>query len=453
MDVKAADARRDYKASRVMLREYEKLSDQYGRAISDTVAEGYALANRATLDALSPGERSEVERIGVPDFYASALDEIHAADLQCMLARIGAGLTEEELHDAQHLAGKATRRRRTLGKLGINTFAAPDDPNNPRLSKALEAWFAAKRQGHDAQKRHRVAVRRFIELHGDLHFRSITRPHFKEYITKLEDTADHRRIPASQRGGLADPGDDVPRISAPTIERHLTSMKALFNFGVSEGWATENVANALKAPPDKRPISERKRRNFTLEERHRLLDQAVNESGTDGDPAWLIRLAAYTGARLEELCQLQRKNVMRLDGVLCVEITDAGGKPIKNEGSWRTVPLHPAIAEDFYAWAQRAPDDDARIFSAFKPDKRGRFSHDVSGLMARLMDRAGLTDRRLVHHSWRHTLRRALSEALVDPDCRRAILGHAPKTPHDEYLPGLNLTTVAKELAKVPPLF
>lgn len=46
-----------------------------------------------------------------------------------------------------------------------------------------------------------------------------------------------------------------------------------------------------------------------------------------------------------------------------------------------------------------------------------------------------------------------MAPALVDPDCRRAILGHAPKDTHDEYLDGVNLTTVAKELAKVPPLF
>ena len=76
----------------------------------------------------------------------------------------------------------------------------------------------------------------------------------------------------------------------------------------------------------------------------------------------------------------------------------------------------------------------------------------LSGDFARLMDRAGLTDPRLVFHSLRHTLKREMSNARIDPDVRRIILGHAPKDAHDGY-DGHSLEAVAEEFARLPALF
>ena len=68
------------------------------------------------------------------------------------------------------------------------------------------------------------------------------------------------------------------------------------------------------------------------------------------------------------------------------------------------------------------------------------------------MDRAGLIDPRLVFHSLRHTLKREMSNARIDPDVRRIILGHAPKDAHDGYA-GHSLGAVAEEFARLPALF
>jgi integrase len=308
--------------------------------------------------------------------------------------------------------------------------------------------LAARKQGETAANRHRCAVRRFIELHGDVPVRAISRPMVASYLKRVADLADHRKVPAALRGGLADPNAGLPRVSAPTVERHLASMKALLHYCLEEDWVVTNVATGLRAPKDERPKASR-RRPFTREERAQLLARAIAECGEDGDLVWLIKLGAYTGCRLEELCQLARSNVRLVDGIWILEIDDLDGRHVKNEASVKQIPIHPAIRDAFVAWVERGRGE--RVFASFKME-RGRYSNRMSGQVGRLMDRAGLCDPRLVFHSFRHTLKREMSNARIDPDVRRAILGHAPKDAHDEYA-GPSLQAVAEEFARLPPLF
>src|SRR5205085_643883 len=139
-----------------------------------------------------------------------------------------------------------------------------DDPQNPRLATATELWFETKKQGDTATKRHRVAVRRFVELFGDIPVRDITRQMVRDYVDRISNLADHRKLPADQRGGLAD-AEGLPRVSAKTTERHLVSIKALLTFCTSQGWTSENVATGLSPPKDIRRKAS-KRRAFTREE-------------------------------------------------------------------------------------------------------------------------------------------------------------------------------------------
>ena len=156
------------------------------------------------------------------------------------------------------------------------------------------------------------------------------------------------------------------------------------------------------------------------------------------------------GARAEELAQLARHNVRQVDGVWIIEVDDLDGRNVKTVDSVKQVPLHPAIRDAFVAWVQASTKP--RVFASLRMDKHGRFVQHVSNQFARLMDRAGLSDPRLTLHSLRHTLKREMSNARLDPDVRRIILGHAPKDAHDRYA-GPSLAAVAEELARLPPLF
>jgi hypothetical protein len=155
----------------------------------------------------------------------------------------------------------------------------------------------------------------------------------------------------------------------------------------------------------------------------------------------------YAQYHRRALAQLGRSTVREIDGIWIVEIDDLEGRSLKTEP--KQVPLHPAIRDAFVAWVQAGKG--ARVFSSFVT-KGGRFANRVSGDFARLMDRAGLSDPRLVFHSFRHGLKREMSDAGLDPDVRRVVIGHAPRDAHDAYA-GHSLRAVAEELARMPPLF
>jgi integrase len=406
------------------------------------------IAAQQRLGALTLQELELVEEAGgLEQFVAGVRGSLHELDL------LDAPSDDEGLAEEQEVRRQVRLRRlkpslRMLSKLGVELIQVVD-PNNPRMTLAAEAWFKERKQGMSAQRRHRVAVRRFVELHGDMPVREVTRELVRSFAKAIEALPDHRRLPTKQRGGLTDPGEDVPRVSAKTVERHLTSIKALLAFTTDQGWTSANVAIGIRPPKDTRPHASR-RRPFTREERIRILAQATDEGGENGDMAWLIRLGAYTGARLEELASLPSCNVRKIDGVMCVEIDDLNGRSAKTLGSVRSIPLHPQIAEALITWIGDRQRE--RVFATFKCDSNGRYSNKVSGDFARLMDRAGLSDPRLTFHSLRHTLKRELSNAGVDPDVRRTILGHAAKDAHDSYA-SASLWAVSREMTKLPSLF
>ena len=297
------------------------------RAEMAAASEGAAKIKRAMiaaaeqrLDMLPADERAAVKKAGgLEAFFSKTTTATDLALESTVLALRSATGDDTDVAEAvQGVKVKRTRARHmTLDKLGL--MAEDDtieDPNNPRIKTAIEAWFKERKQREDAVKRHRVAIRRFAEIHGNIPVRDITRDMVRDYKTRIETLADQRGIPSKMRGGLADgdrDGQPLPRVSAPTVERHLISIKALLTFCIEQGWITVNVATGIRPPKDTRPKAN-KRRPFTSEERNKLLAQVIEEEGSDSDKAWFVRLCAYTGIRLQEGAQLARNNVRQLEG-------------------------------------------------------------------------------------------------------------------------------------------
>lgn len=412
------------------------------------------------LDTLPAEEREAVLELGgVEAFFNQVERDVYEVETGPVIATIarghgGIGAREADIRHAtfKAKASHVAKDQQTLERLGLlSRETIIEEPNNPRINTAMEKWLAERKQGPSASGRHKTAVRRFVAMHGNIPVGAVTKPMVRDYVKRIETLGDHRRLPSNERGDLSDPGADMPRIAAPTVDRHLVTIKALLKFCVEQDWLSVNVATGLRSPKDTRPKAA-KRRPFTRDERNQLMRYAigVDPDKGDGDMPWLIRLAAYTSCRAEELAQLARTNVRQVDGVWVIEVDDLDDRSVKNASSVKQVPLHPAIRDDFVTWVGKSTSP--RVFQSFKADRHGRYVNKVSGAFGRLMDEAGLSDPRLVLHSLRHTLKREMIGARIDPDVRREILGHAPKDAHDGYA-GPSLEAIALEFARMPPLF
>ncbi len=96
----------------------------------------------------------------------------------------------------------------------------------------------------------------------------------------------------------------VCKLQPASINRHLVSLKRYFTWATEHGDLGRDPAKVVKLVP----LVRRPPRHLTDQEENALI-AAVTAHGTLRDRALLI-LALHTGLRAEELCQLQRSNVV-----------------------------------------------------------------------------------------------------------------------------------------------
>jgi integrase len=204
--------------------------------------------------------------------------------------------------------------------------------------------------------------------------------------------------------------------SIATTSKKCGFLRTLLGVAKARGLIKENPGDGIELPPEKRAVE--RRMPYTPEQAKSVMDATAHLSGAD---YWLPRLAKWTGARLEELHQLRRQDIVTRNGHPGIRITNEDGLRLKNTGSRRWVPLHSELLP-FLLWAQG--QQDGTLFQA-KPDVHGILSASYSKRYGRLLrQKARITDSRVTFHSWRHTWADMARASGMSPDIRHAIMGH-----------------------------
>jgi integrase len=183
---------------------------------------------------------------------------------------------------------------------------------------------------------------------------------------------------------------------------------------------------------------------------------------------WLPLLAIFTGARLEELGQLRPSDVDQVtypDGegrdrsawVISIKEDRNDGLRIKNAASERRVPVHLALEQlgflRFVTAAKMAGQD--RLFPALKANIYGRVTAKW-GEWFSLYKRAecGITDRRMVFHSFRHTFKHYARHVGIVEGVQRQLMGHSSSDAADDYGSGHTLYQLVEGMAlyRIPGL-
>ena len=116
---------------------------------------------------------------------------------------------------------------------------------------------------------------------------------------------------------------------------------------------------------------------------------------------WLL---AFTGARLEEVCQSLVRDIRESKGVWYLDInSDHETKSLKNAGSARKVPLHPALIEEGFLDYLGTLPADGPLFPDLSPDRFGRRGGNGTKIIGRWVRASGITNpRKAPNHAWRH---------------------------------------------------
>jgi integrase len=139
-------------------------------------------------------------------------------------------------------------------------------------------------------------------------------------------------------------------------------------------------------------------------------------------------LVAFSGARLEEIAQLRKRDVLQVGGIWSIRIRDEAGS-VKTDISDRDLPIHSRVLElGFLKYVKAAKG--VRLFG--DDERAGKVGAPISKWFAWELDKLKLADRKKKGmHSFRHTMRDKLRLAGVDGVTRREILGHAHEDTED----------------------
>ncbi|CAH1748107.1 Phage_integrase domain-containing protein [Thauera humireducens] len=234
------------------------------------------------------------------------------------------------------------------------------------------------------------------------------------------------------------------RLARATVSKKVGFISSLMQVGFDAGLLKQNVARGLKVPRAEMPTIER--RAFTPQELKKIFDSPVFTkdfrpvAGCGAACAWMPMLGLVTGARLEEISQLLLHDII-LDeehGPL-MRITDEGeSQRVKTIGSKRIVPLHPEILQaGFLDYVETVRASGQRwLFPELLPDHDGRRGGNFGKWFQRYLrvrTGIGISDPRVVFHSFRHTFKTLCRAAEISEEVHDALTGHVSASVSRQY--------------------
>tara|TARA_R110001599_G_scaffold28026_2_gene97491 strand:+ start:68 stop:1333 length:1266 start_codon:yes stop_codon:yes gene_type:complete len=214
-------------------------------------------------------------------------------------------------------------------------------------------------------------------------------------------------------------------ISITTYNNYIKNLSTIFSYAQKEGILNSNPFANMRI---KNPVRVSSYRDvFTPREVALIFEKTSHyRESKQNFKYWLPRLAYYTGARLNELCQLCKQDIKLINDLPCIHIQAVlPNQRIKNSSSERVIPLHSKLVEfGFNEWVENQDNQifpmlrysDKHGYSATPSRWFGRFKADI-GLFE---DGTGKKD----FHSFRHTVADELKQKGVSENLIGGILGH-----------------------------
>jgi integrase len=325
-----------------------------------------------------------------------------------------------------------------------DTTATPlASSSSVHLATIAERWANERKPDVRSVNAANLVVTRFYSYVGRIAIDRITRAHVVLFKDKL--------LESGQTGVNTD--------------KQLTQLRALLSFATQNLLAGGNAAHGVKV--GERQHARAARLPFDVPALRAIFSGPVyargeRPDGGAGEAAyWLPLLGLFTGARIEELCQLRPEDIYeeeystpdgdtRASWVL--RITDEGeGQGVKNAASVRRIPIHAELLDRGFVGYATSQRGSSRIFPRLKPDNKGAESGNWSKWFSKYLRRTcKVENRKMVFHSFRHLFKDLCRTASISEEVSDALSGHSSGKVSRRY-GGLNypLAPLVEAMAKV----
>jgi integrase len=260
---------------------------------------------------------------------------------------------------------------------------------------------------------------RFLEIVGDKPVNRVTKDDVRSYRATLE------KLPAHMGTKYKDMSvTDVlatnpePGLKPETLRKFISYVIGLFNHAVKMEWLEKNPAAGMRPPRSKRGAQE-ERDAFSEADLSTLFGaDYVRKTIAKGRPDrfWIPLIMLHTGARLEEVAQLEVVDVVEVEGIPSFQITtrsddEESEKQLKTEQSLRAVPIHSFLLNlgflDYVDGISGAGH--RRLWPMLEKGRAAqRYGDAISKWFGRWKRERGITSKKKVLYSTRHTVITAL---------------------------------------------
>ncbi|HHB1544727.1 TPA: tyrosine-type recombinase/integrase [Vibrio parahaemolyticus] len=242
----------------------------------------------------------------------------------------------------------------------------------------------------------------------------------------------------------------LPTLSEESVKDYSQKMSGFFEWCVLNELTDINPFKAIRFKKQRKDSAAKSA--YSTADLHKLFSTPVHCEKDFRHPYyyWLPLLGYFTGARLNELCQLYKADIYKMEGVWVLQIDDRfEGQKLKNLTSRRIVPIHQRLIDiGFIDFVTSVQHD--RLFPELK-DSRDGFGSAASKWFGRFKTRLGF-EKGQDFHSFRHTVATQLKQKQVSHIAAGAILGHAQNNiTYDRYGKDLNIEQVMTVVNLIDP--
>lgn len=385
---------------------------------------------------------SEISTTWVPEFLSTMVNQIikeHNIDLSASQEQYRqfceAVLQMNMAFIRERIA--INRRARSFGvaqSLPVDNPSRASDISQTLVSKVVDEYCAEMIAGDNwtkkTQDEYQAAYTLFIKVMGDMPIANVDYAVSKHFKSALQRLPTHMtKKPLYRERTIPDIlAMQIPKehlLSITKVNQNVSRISSLFKWAQNNKYVTNNPFTGLKIKEKESASS--KRLPFSNEDLVKLFSSKEYQQGNLRNPYyyWLPLLGLYTGARIEELCQLHLDDIYQKDGLLVIDICRSEDTKVKTDSGQRVIPVHSRLIElGLKDYIERLLSSGAKhLFPELKKERDG-YSQSASKWFGRYRKRNGVADPKKPFHSFRHTVVDHLKQKHIAKELIAAIVGH-----------------------------
>ena len=224
--------------------------------------------------------------------------------------------------------------------------------------------------------------------------------------------------------------DESLVLSTTTVNKYTSRVFSLFDYAHKYGYIKVNPALDLALKNNKKENEERD--PFTDDDLQAIFTMPIYTNDLEvtimdkPEKVWIPIFALFQGMRLNEICQLYKEDVYKIDNIWCIDINEKLDKKFKNKPSNRMIPIHPKVLEfGFIEYFNSLPKEQERVWPNLTFTKGKGYANGYGKSFLRLKCKHITLDTKRVFHSFRHNVGDNLKQILQPERLVEALLGHA----------------------------